>query len=62
LVVEEKFIEFFDELARDGIGKCHESDLRVRGHGEVALERSGTVSGADSRAEDEGVAAVEGGD
>jgi hypothetical protein len=44
------------------MASCHESDLRVRGHGEVALERSGTVSGADSRVEDEGVAAVEGGD
>ena len=61
LVVERNFAEFFDEWARGVFGKRHEPGLWVRGHGEVALERSSAVSGADPGAEDEGVAAVEGG-
>jgi hypothetical protein len=60
LVVERKFVKLFDELARDDSGKCHEPGLWVRGHGEVALERSSAVSGTDLRAKDKGVAAVEG--
>jgi hypothetical protein len=36
LVVERKLAEFFDELARDNFGKCHEPDLQVWVHGEVA--------------------------
>jgi hypothetical protein len=52
---------FFDEWARDNFGKHHEPGIQIRGHGEVALERSNAVSGADPRAEDEGVTVVEGG-
>jgi hypothetical protein len=54
------FAEFTGEFARDHFGKCHEAGLRVGGHGEAALEGPGAVSSADSGAEDEGVAAVEG--
>jgi hypothetical protein len=61
LVAERKFTEFFDEWARDNFGKCHDPGLWVWGHGEVALERSSAVSGADPRVEDKGAAAVEGG-
>jgi hypothetical protein len=60
LVVERNFAEFFSEIARDYFGKRHEPNLRVGWHGEAALEGSGTVSTADSGAEDKGVAAVEG--
>jgi hypothetical protein len=38
-----------------GFGKRHESDLQVWGHGEVALERSSAISGANPGAKDEGV-------
>jgi hypothetical protein len=62
LVVERKFAEFFDEWARDNFGKCHEPGLQVWVHGEVALERSSTLSSANLGAEDEGVAVVETGD
>jgi hypothetical protein len=61
LVVERNFVKFFGECARDDFGKCHEPSLRVRGHGEVALEGSSAVSDANPGAEDEGVAAVESG-
>jgi hypothetical protein len=61
LIVERKFIEFFDELAHDDFGKCHESSLWVWGHGEVVLEQASTLSGADPGAKVEGVAVVEGG-
>jgi hypothetical protein len=60
LLVERNFAEFSSEIARDYSGKRHEPSLRVGRHGEAALEGSGTVSSADSGAEDEGVAAVEG--
>jgi hypothetical protein len=48
------------EIARDYFGKRHEASLRVRRHGEAALEGSGTVSSADPGTEEEGVAAVAG--
>jgi hypothetical protein len=60
LVVERNFAEFFGEIARDYFGKHHEPGLRVGRHGEAALEGSGAISSANPRAEDEGVAAVEG--
>jgi hypothetical protein len=61
LVVERNFAEFSGEIARDYFGKRHEPILRVGRHGEAVLEGSGAVSSADPGAEDEGVAAVEGG-
>jgi hypothetical protein len=60
LVVERNFAKFSGEIARDHLGKCHEPGPRVGCHGEAALERSDTVSGANLGPEDEGVAAVEG--
>jgi hypothetical protein len=60
LVVERNFAEFFGKIARDKFEKRHKPGLQVGRHGEAALEGSGTVSGADPGAEDEGVAAVEG--
>jgi predicted nucleic acid-binding protein len=60
LVVERNFAKLSGEIARDYFRKRHEPGLRVGWHGEVALERSGAVGSADPRAEDEGVAAVEG--
>jgi hypothetical protein len=60
LVVKRNFAEFSVEIARDYVGKCREPSLRVGRHGESALEESGAVSSAHPRAEDEGVAAVEG--
>jgi hypothetical protein len=60
LVEERNFTEFAGEFARDYFGKCHETSLRVGRHGEAALEGSSAVSGADPRAEDKGVAALEG--
>jgi hypothetical protein len=62
LVVERNFAEFSGEVARDYFGKRHESSLQVGRHGEAELEGSGAISSADSGAEDEGVAAVEGDD
>jgi hypothetical protein len=59
LIAERKIAESFDERVCDNFEKHHEPGLRVRGHGEVALERSGTISSADPGAEDKGVAAVE---
>jgi hypothetical protein len=59
LVVERDFVEFFSEFARDHFLKCHKPIARVGSHGEVALERSSAICGADPRPEDEGVAAVE---
>jgi hypothetical protein len=61
LVVERNFAEFSSEITRGYFEKRHEPDLRVGRHGEAALEGSGAVSSANPRAEDEGVAAVEGG-
>jgi hypothetical protein len=60
LVEEQNFAEFTSEFACDYFGKCHEASLRVGWHGEAALERPSAISGADPRAEDEGVAALEG--
>jgi hypothetical protein len=60
LVVERNFAEFSSKIACDYFGKRHESSLRVGRHGEAALEGSSTVRSANPRAEDEGVAAVEG--
>jgi hypothetical protein len=60
LVVERNFAESFGKIARDYFGKRHEPSLRVGRHGEAVLEGSSAVSGADPRAEDEGVAALEG--
>jgi hypothetical protein len=62
LVVERNFAELSGEFARDYFGKRHEPSARVGSHGEAALERSGAVSSARSRPEDEGVTAVESGD
>jgi hypothetical protein len=59
-VVEQNFVEYSNEIARDYFGKHHEANLRVGWHAEAALEGSGAVSSADPGAEDEGVAAVEG--
>jgi hypothetical protein len=60
LVVQRNFTEFSGEIARDYFGKRHEPGLRVRHHGEVALEGSNVISSADPGTEDEGVVAVEG--
>jgi hypothetical protein len=60
LVVEQNFAEFFGEIARDHFGKRHKPGPHVGHHGEAALEGSGAVSGADPRAKDEDVTAVEG--
>jgi hypothetical protein len=59
LVVERNFAEFFGEHASNDFGKHHESTLRVRGCGEVALERASAIRSANPGAEDEGVTAVE---
>jgi hypothetical protein len=56
LVVERNFAEFSGEIACDYFGKRHEPSLRVRRHGEVALEAPSAISSADPGAEDEGVA------
>jgi hypothetical protein len=58
-VVERNFAEFSGEGARDDFGERHESSFRVRHHGEVVLERTCAICGANLGAEDEGVAAVE---
>jgi hypothetical protein len=60
LVLEKNFTELSSEITLDYFGKHHEPGLRVRRHGEAALEGSGAVSSADLGAEDEGVATVEG--
>jgi hypothetical protein len=59
LVVERNFAEFFGEFAHGHFAKRHEPSARVGSQGEVALERSSAVCGADLSPEDEGVAAVE---
>jgi hypothetical protein len=59
LVVERNFTEFSGEGARDDFAERHVSSLRVRHHGEAALERASAVCGANPRAEDESVATVE---
>jgi hypothetical protein len=60
LVEKRNFAKLASEFAPDYFGKRHEAGLRVRRHGEVALEGSIAVSSADPGAEYEGVAAVEG--
>jgi hypothetical protein len=60
LVVERSFAEFSGEVARDRLRKRHEPSPWVGCHGEAALERSSTISGADPGLEDEGVTTVEG--
>jgi hypothetical protein len=61
VVVEERnFAEFAGEFARDSFWERHEASLRVRRHGEAALEGTRAVCSADPGAEHEGVAAVEG--
>jgi hypothetical protein len=60
LVEEQNFAKFSGEFARDRFGKHHELSARVGSHGEAALERSGTVSGANPGPEVEGVSAIEG--
>jgi hypothetical protein len=60
LVEKRNFAELAGEFARDYFGKHHDDGLRVRRHGEAALEGSSAVSSADPGAEDEGVATVEG--
>jgi hypothetical protein len=59
LVVEQNFANFSSERARDDFEKHHESSLRVRRHGEAALERASAIHSANPGAEDEGVATVE---
>jgi hypothetical protein len=61
MVVEERnFAELAGEFACDNVRNCHEASLRVGRHGEAALERACAVCSADSGAEHEGVAAIEG--
>jgi hypothetical protein len=60
MVEERNFAELAGEFTRDNFRERHEAGLRVGRHGEAALERSRAVSSADSGAEHEGVAAVEG--
>jgi hypothetical protein len=59
-VVEQICVEFFNELVRRDFYKRHKPNLLVWGHGDVALERSSAINGADPRAEDKGVAVAEG--
>jgi hypothetical protein len=61
MVEERNFAELAGEFACDHFRKRHEAGFRVGRHGEAALERSRAVSSADPSAENEGVAAVEGG-
>jgi hypothetical protein len=60
MVEERNFAELAGEFACDDFWKRHEAGLRVGQHGEAALEGSRAVSGANTSAENEGVAAVEG--
>jgi hypothetical protein len=61
MVEERNFAELAGEFACDNFGKRHEARLRVGLHGQAALEGACAISSADPGAEDEGVAAVEGG-
>jgi hypothetical protein len=61
MVEERNFAELAGEFAYDNFRKRHEAGLRVGRHGEAVLERSRAISHADPTAENEGVAAVEGG-
>jgi hypothetical protein len=61
MIVEERnFAELAGEFACDNFRKRHKASLRVRQHGEAALERSRTISSADPSAENKGVTTVEG--
>jgi hypothetical protein len=60
MVEKRNFAELVGEFASDNFRKRHEAGLRVGLHGEAAVEGSRVVSSADSSAENEGVAAVEG--
>jgi hypothetical protein len=60
LIEKRNFAELAGEFACDYFREHHKAGLRVRRHGEAALEGSGAISSADLGAEDEGVAAVEG--
>jgi hypothetical protein len=60
MVEKRNFAELAGEFARDNFRKRHEASLRVGRHGEAALEGSRAVNSADPRAENEGVATVEG--
>jgi hypothetical protein len=60
LIVERNFAEFFGEITRDHLKKCHEPGLRVGCQFEAALEGPSAVSCANPGPEDEGVTAVEG--
>jgi hypothetical protein len=62
LVVEQNFAEFSSEFTRDCFEKGHEPSAQVGSHGDAALEGSDAVSSAQTRPEDEGVAAVESSD
>jgi hypothetical protein len=55
-----KFRRIFWRGFRHHFGKCYESSLQVGRYGEVTLEGASAVCDADSRAEEEGVATVEG--
>jgi hypothetical protein len=61
MVEKRNFAELAGEFARDNFRERHEAGLRVGRHGEAVLEGSRAVSSADPSAENEGVAAVEGG-
>jgi hypothetical protein len=61
MVEKRNFAELAGEFARDNFRERDEAGLRVGRHGEAALEGFRAVSSADPSAENEGVAAVEGG-
>jgi hypothetical protein len=60
MVEKRNFTELAGEFARDNFRWRHEAGLRVGRHGETTLEGYRAVSSADSSAENDGVAAVEG--
>jgi hypothetical protein len=61
MVVEERnFAELAGEFTRDSFRERHEACLRVRLHGQAALEGARAISIADPGVEHEGVAVVEG--
>jgi hypothetical protein len=60
MVEKRNFAKLAGEFARDNLRERREAGLRVGRHGEAALEGSRAVSSADPRAENEGVATVEG--
>jgi hypothetical protein len=60
MVEERNFAELAGEFTCGNFWKRHKAGLRVGRHSEAALEGSRAVSSADTSAENEGVAAVEG--